>query len=223
VPETEPSGPAGLRLDPGTGREFPYYAQWESPELVARFLDGSLGSEQDPRWRDSGARSAAEYAYWARKTCGLACLKMILAAWGAPVPPTMRLVERALAWRAYVPLPGTDRVRGLIYRPFADWVAAEHQIAVEVAPELPAADLAGRLGPGTVAIASVHPWIRWPARTPPERGGHLVLVTGSGAGQLTLNNPSGLPGHSQQGARVTMADFGRFYAGRGMLVTVPGG
>jgi hypothetical protein len=211
------------RSAPGTGRDFPYYAQWESPELVARFLDGSLASDQDPRWRDSGARTAAEYAYWARKVCGLACLKMILAARGDPVPPMMALVERALAWGAFVPLPGTERVQGLIYRPFADWAAAEHQLTVEVAPDLPAAALAGRLGPGTVAIASVHPWIRWPDRTPPDRGGHLVLVTRSVAGQLTLNNPSGLPGHSQQGARVSLADFARFYAGRGMLVTVPGG
>ena len=208
---------------PGTGRDFPYYAQWESPELVDRFLDGSLPSEQDPRWRGSGARTAAEYAYWARKVCGLACLKMILAARGDPVPPMMALVERALAWGAFVPLPGTERVRGLIYRPFADWVAAEHQLTAEVAPDLPAACLTARLGPGTVAIASVHPWIRWPDRTPPDRGGHLVLVTGSVAGQLVLNNPSGLPGHSQQGARVSVADFARFYAGRGMLVTVPGG
>jgi hypothetical protein len=209
------------RGSPGTAQDFPYYSQWESPGLVARFLDGSLASEEDPCWRASGARSAAEYAYWARRVCGLACLKMVLAARGAPVPPTMRLVERALAWRAYVPLPGTDRVQGLIYRPFADWVAAEHRITVEVAPDLPATELAARLGPGTVAIASVHPWIRWPARTPPERGGHLVLVTGAAAGELTLNNPSGLPGHSQQGARVGITDFGRFYAGRGMLVTVP--
>jgi hypothetical protein len=217
------TGRTAARGTPDPGRDFPYYSQWESPELVARFVDGSLASEQDPRWRGSGARTAAEYAYWARKVCGLACLKMILAARGAPVPPTMRLVERALAWRAYVRMPGTGRVQGLIYRPFADWVAAEYQIAAEVAPDLPAGELAAQVGGGTVAIASVHPWIRWPARIPPERGGHLVLVTGAAAGELTLNNPSGLPGHSQQGARVSTADFGRFYAGRGMIVTVPVG
>ncbi|MEP7023253.1 MAG: DUF6457 domain-containing protein [Actinomycetota bacterium] len=201
------------------GDSFPYYSQWESPELVPRFLDGSLASEQDPRWRCSGARTAAEYAYWARKVCGLACLKMILAARPAPVPPMMCLVERALSWRAFIPVPGTDRVQGLIYRPFADWVAAEHGIAIEVAPDLPEADLLARLQAGAVVIASVHPWVRWPDRTPPVRGGHLVLVTGSAGGELILNNPSGLPGQSQQGARIAVADFGRFYAGRGMIAS----
>jgi hypothetical protein len=197
----------------------PYFAQWESAELAQRFVDGSLDLADDPRWAASGARTAEEYRYWARKVCGLACLRMILAGRGLPVPPVMALVDLALSWGAYI--PRGDRVAGLIYQPFADWVAADYRITAEVAPDLPLAAIAAAAAPGTPVIASVHPWIRWPARTPPERGGHLVLVTGSAAGELTLNNPSGLPGHSQQGARIPMADFGRFYAGRGMLVTVP--
>jgi hypothetical protein len=197
---------------------YPYYSQWESPELVPSFLDGSLTAEQDPRWRCSGAASPAQYAYWAVKTCGLACLKMILAARGEPVPPTMRLVERALAGQAFVPIAGTSRVHGLIYRPFADWVAADYGIRADVAADLPLDGLAGRLAGGAVVIASVHPWVRWPDRIPPDRGGHLVLVTGRDGAQLILNNPSGLPGISQHAARVALTDFGRFYAGRGIAV-----
>jgi hypothetical protein len=78
----------------------PYYPQWESAELAERFVEGSLDLADDPRWAASGARTPAEYGYWARKVCGLACLKMILAWRGLPVPPTMTLVERALAWAA---------------------------------------------------------------------------------------------------------------------------
>jgi hypothetical protein len=212
--------PAG---DPATpsAPEYPFYSQWESPELVPSFLDGSLTAEQDPRWHCSGAASPAEYAYWAVKTCGLACLKMILGARGEPVPPTMRLVRRALDWQAFVPIPGTSRVHGLIYRPFADWVRADYGIAADVATELTAHGLAGRLAGGAVVIASVHPWVRWPDRVPPDRGGHLVLVTGRDGGQLILNNPSGLPGISQHAARIALTDFARFYAGRGIVIAPP--
>jgi hypothetical protein len=69
-----------------------------------------------------------------------------------------------------------------------------------------------------VVIASVHPWVRWPDRVPPDRGGHLVLVTGRDGGQLILNNPSGLPGTSQHAARIALTDFARFYAGRGIVI-----
>ncbi len=210
------TGPAAAR--PEHAAAYPYYSQWESPELVPSFLDGSLTAEQDPNWHRSGAVSPGEYAYWAVRTCGIACLKMILAARGEPVPPTMRLVGRALDWRAFVPIPGTSRVHGLIYRPFADWVAADYGIGAEVAADLTLDGLAARLAGGAVVIASVHPWVRWPARVPPGRGGHLVLVTGQQDGQLILNNPSGLPGVSQHGARVALTGFGRFYAGRGIVI-----
>lgn len=196
--------------------DVPYFSQWESAELAARFVDGSLRLAEDPRWAASGARTPAEYQYWANKVCGLACLKMILARRGLPVPVTMRLVDRALAWRAYV--PGEDGVAGLIYQPFASWVAAEYGIAAEVAPHLTLGRIAEAAAPDTPVIASVHAWIRWPERTPPARGGHLVLVTGAGGGLLRLHNPSGIPPASQRDSLLPAADFARFFAGRGLIV-----
>ena len=152
-----------------------------------------------------GAQTAAEYQYWSAKTCGLACLKMILAGRGLPVPVTMDLVREAVRWRAYV--PDGDRVAGLIYQPFAAWVAEDYRIAAEVAPALSLDRLAGLASPQTPVIASVHKWVRWPDRTPPSRGGHLVLVTGAADGLLRLHNPSrhrrGEPaGHPDQGGRL---------------------
>jgi hypothetical protein len=196
--------------------EVPYFAQWESAELAQRFVDGSLPLADDPRWAASGASTAAEYGYWANKVCGLACLKMILSSRGLPAPPMMTLVERALSWQAYT--QQGDCVTGLVYRPFADWVAAEYGITVEVAPDLPLAAVNAVASARTPVIASVHAWIRWPDREPPARGGHLVLVTGAGDGLLRLHNPSGIPPSSQRDALVPAADFARFYAGRGMLV-----
>lgn len=204
-----------MNQEPGASG-VPYFAQWESTELAQRFVDGSLALADDPRWAASGAATAAEYEYWANKVCGLACLKMILASSGRPVPPMMTLVERALSWQAYI--PQGDRVAGLIYQPFADWVGAEYGITVEVAPDLPLAVVAAVASAQTPVIASVHSSIRWPDREPPARGGHLVLVTGAGGGLLRLHNPSGVPPASQRDALVPVADFARFYAGRGMLV-----
>src|SRR5215475_6518098 len=123
-------GPSGL----------PYYSQWESAELVGRFIDGSLRSADDPRWAESGASTPQEYEYWCRKVCGLACLKMILAGRGHPVPPMMRLVEGALACGAFV--PDGERVAGLIYKPFTDWVRRDYAISATVQPDLPVEVLA---------------------------------------------------------------------------------
>lgn len=204
---------AGLAAPSGV----PYYSQWESPELVPRFVDGTLDPAADPRWAASGARTAAEYGFWSPRVCGLACLRMILASRGRPVPPTMALVERALAWRAYI--PDGDRVIGLIYRPFADWVGAEFEIKAEVCTDLTVGTIADAAAPATPVIASVHYSIRWPDCTPPTTGGHLVLVTGAAAGLLRLHNPSGLPGVSQRDVVLPATDFGRFFAGRGLLVS----
>jgi hypothetical protein len=194
----------------------PYFSQWESAELAAGFVDGSLSLADDPRWAASGARTPDEYQYWAGKVCGLACLKMILAHRRLPVPATMPLVEKALAWQAYI--PQGERVAGLIYQPFADWVAGDYGITVEVAPELAVETVAEVASPDAPVIASVHKWIRWPDRDPPAAGGHLVLVTGAAGGLLRLHNPSGIPPASQRDALVPARDFARFFAGRGMII-----
>lgn len=194
----------------------PYFSQWESAELAGRFVDGSLRLAEDPLWAASGARTPAEYEYWAGKVCGLACLKMILGRRGLPVPATMLLVEQAIAWQAYI--PQGDRVAGLIYQPFASWVAAEYGITAEVAPHLRLAEVAELASPDTPVITSVHKWIRWPDRDPPAPGGHLVLVTGAAGGLLRLHNPSGIPPASQRDALVRMTDFGKFFAERGLVV-----
>ncbi|HSZ39513.1 MAG TPA: hypothetical protein VK817_06110 [Trebonia sp.] len=111
----------------------------------------------------------------------------------------------------------------VIYAPFARMAAAEFGVGVDVARELTIGEIAAAATPDTPVVASVHRWIRWPDRNPPERGGHLVLVTGAlpagaGAGALRLHNPSGFPGASQRDVMVQVTDFAKFFAGRGMLV-----
>jgi hypothetical protein len=199
----------------------PYFSQWESADLVPQFLDGRLSSADDPRWAESGARTAADYGFWASKVCGLACLRMILSSRGLPVPPMMRLVEQALAWKAYI-LAG-ERINGLIYKPFAEWVRHDFGVVAEVVPDLTLERLTSGAAPDTPVIASVHHWIRWPDRQPPETGGHLVLVTGAARGLVRLHNPSGVPGLSQQDAVIKTTSFARFFAGRGLVIGPPAG
>ena len=177
---------------------------WESAELAAPFIDGSRPPAKDPRWAASGARPPEEYEYRAAKTCGMARLKMIMARRGLPIPATMDLVEQAIPWQAY--MPQKDRVAGLIYQPFANSAADDYGIAAEVVPQLRLDQLTDLASPHTPVIASVHKWVRWPDRTPPSRGGHLVLVTGAADGLLRLHNPSGIAGVSQ---RDTLMQGGR--------------
>lgn len=205
-PEADVLGASGI----------PYYSQWESPELVTQFLDGSLSADDDPNWARSGARTPAEYGFWASRVCGLACLRMVLGSRGLPVSPMIQLVQRALAWRAYV--RDGDRVEGLIYKPFADWIGHDYGISAAVVPDLTVEQVCAGASAAAPVIASVHSSIRRPSRTPPQTGGHLVLVTGAAEGVLRLHNPSGLPGASQRDARIAIADFARFFAGRGLIV-----
>jgi hypothetical protein len=204
---------AGLQRVSGV----PYFSQWESPELVPQFLSGSMSPAADPNWAASGARTPAEYAFWSGRVCGIACLRMILAFRGMPVPAMMPLVDRALEEKAYI--PDGDRVIGLIYQPFGDWVGREYGVEVAAVPDLTMDRIRQTASPATPVIASVHHWIRWPDRTPPQTGGHLVLVTGAADGMLRLHNPSGLPGSTQRDVIVAATDFTRFFAGRGMIVS----
>lgn len=194
----------------------PYFAQWESATSVADFISGR-DPATDPLWAGSGAASVEEYALWAGHLCGMACLKMFMAARGRlhPIQYFRRAVE---AKGGYVTLPNGD-IRGLIYAGAVDWLA-EQGIPARTLLDLEAADIAPLLGEGRCFMASVHPTIRWPDRgEPPSRGGHLVLVFGQDeAGRLRFHNPSGDPPASQADARLAPADFARFFAGRGILL-----
>jgi hypothetical protein len=65
----------------------------------------------------------------------------------------------------------------------------------------------------------VHPSIRWPEQEPPSRGGHLVLVFGVAEdGALRFHNPSGSTPATRADARLPPEAFGRFFAGRGILL-----
>ncbi|WP_433892720.1 C39 family peptidase [Streptomyces sp. CA-111067] len=193
----------------------PYYSQWESAALVPDFISGTRAAT-DPLWQKSGADSAEEYAFWAPRICGMACLRMTLDWLGHEVPPSVPLVREALDAGAYV--RDGDEVKGLIYAPFAAWAAEQFGLYAQCRPDLPAGDVQAEVAAGRVVLLSVHKSIRTLEPAPPQRGGHLVLVVGAGPDSVVIHNPSGLPGRSQQFHHVPLADLSRFSAGRGVVL-----
>ena len=200
--------------------EVPYFSQWESPELVPDFLSGRLRASADPRWVQSGADSPAEYEFWSWRACGVACLRMLLQWWNGDTPAAMPLVRECRAAGAYV-VEGTAEqpgVRGLIDRPFCDYLDRRWGLDARVFTDTGIEDVASQLTEDRLAIISVHPGIRRPAEPPPVRGGHLVLAVGTHPGGLVIHNPSGLPDASPRFAVGTFDTRSRFFAGRGMPV-----
>jgi len=202
------------------GATPPYFGQWESPALIGAIISGTYRAEDDPAWAASGAESPADYACWADHLCGVACLRMALAARGI-TPPRARDLARVLTRHgAYVEEPN-GFIRGLIYAPAITWLAEAHGMRAEIILDRTAEAVPPLLAHGGLFIASVHPAIRRPTEAAPGKGGHLVLVFGAEEGALRLHNPSGHDAASQADARVVLADFARFFAGRGIWLPGP--
>ncbi|MFI8084725.1 C39 family peptidase [Kitasatospora sp. NPDC086009] len=199
--------------------EVPYYAQWESPELVQEIIDGSVGAADDPRWGQSGAQTPEDYAYWSWRLCGVACLRMALDRWWGVAPPQVPLAAECLAAGAYE--RDGERLHGLIHTPFAAYVRERWGLAAQ-ARELTADEVAAEVTAGRLVMLSVHPAIREPEGPEPHRrGGHLVLAVGVTGTALVIHNPSGFAGESQAYAHVPWRLFDRFYAGRGIVLGPP--
>ncbi|UZF48483.1 C39 family peptidase [Rhodococcus rhodochrous] len=203
--------------------QVPYYAQWESPELVGDLLTGRTRAENDPYWARSGAKDPTEYAFWSWKTCGVACLRMALASMEINPPTVMSLVEDLVDVGAYR-LDGV-RVHGLVYAPFVEYVNAQDwSLTATVAAPLEIGDLRLHLEGDGLALISVHPTIRdlTPQSEPPplqREGGHLVLAIASTDQHIVFHNPSGWPGRSQVEVAVQWTSLEPCFARRGILLT----
>lgn len=197
----------------------PYFCQWESAHLAGSFIRKELALADDPAWRTSGARDVEEYVRWANHVCGMACLKMVLAARSGQIHPTLELARRSVPFGAYTDRDG--EIKGLIYAPFVRFVADEFGLDARVHVGLGTCELPAVLEDADYFMASVHPDIRQTDRFPPTKGGHLVLVTRASATSVTFHNPSGEVG-SQTDVELPLAVFDAFFAGRGIAI-LPGG
>lgn len=196
--------------------KVPYFSQWESLDRAEDILNGTLPLAEDPNWARSGAADAAEYARWANHVCGMACLKMVLAARTGRAPAILDLARGAAGHGAYV-VEG-ESIRGLIYAPFVAFVRAEFGLSAQIVTGIGARGIPGVLRGAAFFIASVHPSIRCPESDPPAKGGHLVLVHGQGDGMLVFHNPSGHDPASREAVALPVVTFDRFFAGRGIAI-----
>ncbi|MDT7953446.1 MAG: hypothetical protein RQ966_18240 [Acetobacteraceae bacterium] len=194
----------------------PYYAQWESVELIDDIVRGRRTAADDPLWARSGARTRAEYEFWSWRACGTACLRMLLAARGDAVPATVPLAMELLAAGAYTLRAGG--LDGLTYAPFAEHVSHCYGLTAEARPHLDPTELLALAAAGTRVIASVHPSVRDAPVDPPSRGGHLVLVYAADDDELVFHNPSGTARRTRESARLPLATFARYYANRGVVL-----
>jgi hypothetical protein len=196
-------------------RSVPLVMQFASPELAEDILYGERDWTDDPRWLETGAPDLGSYGHWAVRWCGIACLRMALLARDDAAPSLYELAVGAKRYGAYSDAPGAPE--GLIYRPFVDYVRAEHGLHAEVATDFAAPALCRSVQGGSLVIASVHPEIRRPQRPSPGRGGHLVLVTAAEADTLTFNDPSG---HHLEArvATLPVVTFDTFFARRGVIL-----
>lgn len=196
----------------------PYFSQWESRELNRQILTHEIRAGDDPKWRNSGATTKAEYASWSWSGCGMACLKMILACETGKTIPLVTLGKKCSEYGGYVmPL---EKTNGLVYKPFAQFVEREFGLQTIVMPVMLCQDIIEALAHESYVIASVNAAIRDVNSKPKAKGGHLVLVVGYDRNKqiFYLHNPSGTSPKTQEYAEVSFRDFKKFFSGRGIIV-----
>jgi hypothetical protein len=206
-------------VDAVVKHEVPYFSQWETPDMtLAVVAEGAQAALlRDPLWKNSGARTVQDYARWAGNLCGMACLKMVLAARAGLMVPIMDLAMGCKDYGGYV--EETDgKIKGLIYAPFVPFVSDSFGLNAKVITGISVADIADILTQSEFFIASVHHSIRWPDTEPPSKGGHLVLVTAVNAGSIRFHNPSGHEDATRENVELPLEVFERFFAGRGIAI-----
>lgn len=198
----------------------PYFSQWETPDMtLAVVAKGSSALLDDPLWQQSGAETVEEYAHWAVNICGMACLKIILAT-RDELHSTLALARACTQYGGYVVSEDGTSIKGLIYAPFVRMVTERFGLKAEVVTGLKTAAIPAFLSRGQFLMASVHHSIRWPEQAPPSKGGHPVLVTSASGQDLRFYNPSGHDQASQANVTLPLAVFDRFFANRGILVSL---
>lgn len=196
----------------------PYFCQWESPDLAKAILEKAITTDDDPRWKASGAKTKAEYHAWSWSGCGMACTKMILASKTGKVVPLVMLGKVCATYGGYqMPLETSP---GLFYKPYVTFVDQEFGWKAKIMQGMSQDELMYELSKGNYIIAGVSAQIRDPKSSPRTKGGHLVLMLGYDRSkqEFYLHNPSGVSKETQEYAAVKFRDFKRFFSGRGIAV-----
>lgn len=201
-------------------REVPYFSQFETPELTERaFAEGfSTVLADDPKWQGSGAGTLEEYREWAWNVCGMACLKMVLAARTGIEHPTLALARECTTFGGYTVDERTREIRGLVYAPFVRFVRERFGLSAEVVTGLDTHTLPDLFPRAEFVIASVHSSIRLRNGQPPRKGGHLVLIFDARGDQVRFHNPGGHSPDSRRDVQMSLRELDTYFAGRGVAI-----
>jgi len=206
----------------------PYTCQYASPELVRAFIHEGRPLEDDPRWAEYGAADPAEYAHWARRSCGVVCVKMAVEALTGEIPHSViGWVQAGLAIDGYLTQLRADRPGERIE---LGWkhdalvqLAAERDIEAGRAEGLTLADVAAHIRADHLLIASVTSELGEDGPLS-RNSGHLVMIYGvelTEVGEVTgviLHNPSGRTPPLQAGARIPANRFRQGFSGRAIIL-----
>ncbi len=196
----------------------PFVCQFAKPEHSELSLRKELDPKDDPHWAESGATSQDRYADWAFTMCGMASAAMALGYFHGKDLKPAEMAEDAL--RAGVYRNEHDGLSGMRFREFSKWIS-KYDLRADVYTRLSIRGIRCALSEGKLVMVSVNPNIRG-FNTAPERqkGGHLVLVTGYNSDSISINNPSGFTSTATQvNHRLSLEEFSRHYAGRGVLLS----
>lgn len=192
-------------IKPEVHKDIPFFAQ--DPEAESAYPSALPLEKRD-------------YDLWVDSACGMFCLKMILKYKFNKDYSVIDLAKEAMDnYGAY--FVGTDRkLSAMKYAPFKTFIKHKFNINSDVCSILTTRKIKHELSIGNLVIASVHWDIKDPNRTPPFKGGHLVLITGYSEPEKVfyMNNPSGLKGISDKDAKISYRDFSKFFAGRGIII-----
>lgn len=210
------------RVDRNITLNVPYVSQFAVPENAESTLAGRLDPLDDPNWRETGATSPEEYEKWAFTMCGMASTAMALGYFSGKKYKPVVLAEDALKHEVYA-LEERQTLSGMKYREFAEWIK-KYGLKASIITRLDIQGIKHALSKGKLVMASVNPNIRGDGTAPVNQiGGHLVLIVGysSNKGTISINNPSGYSStNSQIKHELSIHDFKRHYAGRGIVLSL---
>jgi uncharacterized protein YvpB len=207
--------------------DIPYYSQFASEKIVKNFISGSSDLRNDPKWKESGAKTKEEYVIWAWNGCGMACLKMVLASRDLKQNSLVELGKKCFKYGGYV-VNSDAKINndfrnyydGLFYAPFLKFIKKEFGVEGRIVSPMTKTDIIRALDYDQFVIASVNPQIREPNTPPLTKRGHLVLVVGYDfdSKMFYLHNPSGYYGVSQKYAEISFRNFERFFTHKGVVL-----
>jgi hypothetical protein len=209
----------GIRLP----YEMPYYAQLASPDWLSRVFDDGGDPTGDPNWEAFGTTDADEYRYWAPRSCGIACVKMVVEALGGLPRPMMEWVKQGIdreGYRIRSEADGSIKELGWSHTVLAALISAAGFPARSAQTQPAGIICALRRGMPVIVSITFELGTNRPIA---QNSGHLGVITGSDleSDQLQavyIHNPSGRTEALRKYARIPADRFTEGYSGRAILI-----